>query len=136
MASHVQTAGKTQNPDVVKNSKHVNQTPNMSNSPHIEEEEMTLQGMLLDRQAALLNLLRTMKRFPKLERPTLEVTLLYYNLTHNEFPLLELTRESRDLLFDTLERVFTGFRGIPPQTLLLHSDLSTILYTYTLSEID
>ena len=134
MESQTQVKGKTHNYDTTINMKHVNQTPNVNAVPEIADE-MTLQGMLLDRQAALPKLIRTMQRYLKLEQPTLEVVLMYYRATHNEFPLLELTRESRDLLLDTLERVFTGFTGMPPQTLLLHSDLSILIYTYTLSEI-
>ena len=134
MESQALAQGKTDNSNITTNSKHVNQMPSV-NVVSDMTDEMTLQGMLLDRQAALPKLIRTMQRYPKLEQPTLEVVLMYYRATHNEFPILELTRESRDLLLDTLERVFTGFRGIPPQTLLLHSDLSILMYTYTLSGI-
>ena len=134
MESQAQAKGKTHNSDTTTNLKHVSQVPNINVNSEMTDE-MILQGMLLDRQAALPKLLRKMEKYPKLEQPTLEVVLMYYRATHNEFPLLELTRESRDLLLDTMERICTGFRGIPPQTLLLHSDLSILLFTYKLSEI-
>ena len=134
MESHAQNKGKTDNSDIITKPKCATHGQNINNAPDMTDE-MIIQGMLLDRQAALPNLLETMQNYPRMESTTLEVVLMYYRTTHNEFPLLELTRESRELLLDTLERIFTGFRGIPPQTLLLHSDLSILLYTYTLSEI-
>ena len=134
MESDAQNKGKTDNSDIITKSKCATYGQNINNAPDMTDD-MIIQGMLLDRQAALPRLLETMQNYPRMELTTLEVVLMYYRTTHNEFPLLELTRESRELLLDTLERIFTGFRGIPPQTLLLHSDLSILLYTYTLSEI-
>ena len=134
MESQTQVKGKTHNSDIIANSKHVSQTPNVNVAADMTDE-IVLQGMLHDRQAALPTLIKTMQSYPRLEQPTLDVVLMYYRATHNEFPLLELTRESRDLLLDTMERILTSFRGIPLQTLLLHSDLSILLFTYTLSEI-
>ena len=134
MESQQQDKGKTDNSDTITKSKHTTQEHGISDMSEMTDEAV-LQGMLYDRQAALPNLLEKMQSYPRMEPTTLEVVLMYYRTTHNEFPLLELTRESRELLLNTLERVFTGFRGIPPQTLLLHSDLSILLYTYTMSEI-
>ena len=124
--------GKAHNSDNIKNSKHANQVPNEDYVPDTFEE---IQGLLFNRQKSLPSLIRSLHRYPKLERSTLDVAIEYYRTTSNEFPLLELTKRSRDLVLDTMERVFIGFRGIPPQTLLLHSDLSTLMYTHTLSEI-
>ena len=134
MESQTQVKGKTHNSDIITNSKHVSQTQSANVTAEMTDE-MALQGMLHDRQAALPALIKIMQSYPRLEQSTLDVVLMYYKATHNEFPLLELTRESRDLLLDTIERILTGFRGIPLQTLLLHSDLSILLYTYTVSEI-
>ena len=132
MDQQTQTTGKAHNSTAIKTSKYVNHATGVQ---YISDTFEELQSLLLDRQKSLPNLMRTLQRYPKLERSSLEVALEYYRMTGNEFPVLELTRKSRDLLFDTLERVFIGFRGIPPQTLLLHSDLSTLLYTHTFSEI-
>ena len=134
MESQTQVKGKAHNSDIITNSKHVSQTPSINVAAEMTDE-IVLQGMLHDRQAALPTLIKTMQSYPRLEQSTLDVVLMYYRATHNEFPLLELTRESRDLLLDTIERILTGFRGIPLQTLLLHSDLSILLFTYTVSEI-
>ena len=124
--------GKAHNSNVTKNSKHENQASDEYYEPDTHEE---LQELLFNRQKTLPSLIRSLYRYPKLEKYTLEVALEYYRVTSNEFPLLELTKRSRDLVLDTMERVFIAFRGIPPQTLLLHSDLSTLMYTHTLSEI-
>ena len=124
--------GKAHNPNAIKNSKHANQVPDEDYEPDTLEE---IQELLLNRQKSLPSLIRSLHRYPKLEKYTLDVAIEYYRITSNEFPLLELTKRSRDLVLDTMERVFIGFRGIPPQTLLLHSDLSTLMYTHTLSEI-
>ena len=124
--------GKAHNSNAIKNSKHANQVPDEDCEIDTHEE---LQELLLNRQKSLPSLIRSLHRYPKLERYTLDVAIEYYRITSNEFPLLELTKRSRDLVLDTMERVFIGFRGIPPQTLLLHSDLSTLIYTHTLSEI-
>ena len=134
MESQQQNKGKTDSSDTITKSKHTTQEHGISDMSEMTDETV-IQGMLYDRQAALPKLLEKMQSYPRMESTTLEVVLMYYRTTHNEFPLLELTRESRELLLNTLERIFTGFRGIPPQTLLLHSDLSILLYTYTLSEI-
>ena len=134
MESQQQNKGKTDNFDTITKPKHTTQEHGISDTPDMTDETV-LQGMLFERQAALPSLLEKMQNYPRMEPTTLEVVLMYYRATHNEFPLLELTRESRELLLNTLERIFTGFRGIPPQALLLHSDLSILLYTYTLSEI-
>ena len=134
MESQPQNKGKTDNSDTIKKSSHATQEHGISDMSDMADETI-LQGMLYDRQAALPKLLEKMQSYPRLEPTTLKVVLMYYTVMHNEFPLLELTRESRELLLNTLERILTGFRGIPPQTLLLHSDLSILLYTYTLSEI-
>ena len=124
--------GKAHDSNAIKNSKHANQAPEEDYVPDTHEE---LQELLFNRQKSLPSLIRSLHRYPKLERSTLDVAIEYYRITCNEFPLLELTKRSRDLVLDTMERVFIGFRGIPPQTLLLHSDLSTLMYTHTLSEI-
>ena len=124
--------GKAHNSKVTKNTKHADQGSDDEYEFDTHEE---LQELLLNRRKSLPNLIRALYRYPKLEKYSREVALEYYRTTSNEFPLLELTKRSRDLVLDTMERVFIGFRGIPPQTLLLHSDLSTLLYTHTLSEI-
>ena len=109
--------GKAHTSNAIKNSKHANQVLNEDCEIDTHEE---LQELLLNRQKSLPSLIRSLHRYPKLERYTLDVAIEYYKTTNNEFPLLELTKRSRDLVLDTMERVFIGFRGIPPQTLLLH----------------
>ena len=132
MEQQTELKGKAHNHDAIKNSKHAKRVPN---EDYVSDTYEEIQGLLYNRQKSLPSLLRSILMYPKLERFTLDVALEYYKTTGNEFPLLELTKRSRDLVLDTMERVCIGFRGIPPQTLLLHSDLSTLMYTHTLSEI-
>ena len=132
MEQQTQNTGKARNSSAIKSSNGANQVPGVQ---YISDTFEELQSLLLVRQKSLPNLMRTLQRYPKLERSSLEVASEYYRATSNEFPVLELTRKSRDLLLDTLEIICTCFKGIPPQTLLLHSDLSTLLYTHTFSEI-
>ena len=124
--------GKAHNSHAIKNSRHVNRVPDDDYERDMHEETQLL---LFNRQKSLPSLIRALHRYPKLEKYTLDVAIEYYRTTCNEFPLLELTKRSRDFMLDTMEKVCTSFRGIPPQTLLLHSDLSTLMYTHTLSEI-
>ena len=132
MEQETTSKGKAHKTHVTKNSKHVNRVPDENYERDFHEET---QQLLLNRQKSLPSLIRALYRYPKLEKHTLDVAIEYYRTTYNEYPLLELTKQSRDLMLYTMERVCTAFRGIPPQTLLLHSDLSTLMYTHTLSEI-
>ena len=96
MESQTQNKGKTDSSDTIAKSRYTTKEYGISDMSEMTDETV-LQGMLYDRQAALPKLLEKMQSYPRMESTTLEVVLMYYRTTHNEFPLLELTRESREL---------------------------------------